>query len=75
MKITYWVAENISERNSVYNVRGKTRKAVIATLTHGDVVPEDYEKPRKVTIEYANAYDLVNQIMGSPTGTEEKPWE
>lgn len=61
MKLTYWISE--CECASVYNIRRETKKAVIAELfrLENDLVQDisDYSEPRKVTLEYDNAFDLL----------------
>ena len=64
MKLTYWVAP-IETDSPCYNIRQPTRKAVNAILA--EMTPEmraDYGKPRKVVVEYNNAFDLVDRALG-----------
>ncbi len=60
MKLTYWVSANTSELHGQYDIRRKTKKAVVAHVKRYCNV-ENYTAPRKVTVEYGNALDLLNQ--------------
>jgi len=62
MKLTYWVA-NCLEDSQAYNIRKPTRKAVLEEINCGDYAPGMYTKPHKVTVEYNNALDLLNQCL------------
>ena len=62
MKLTYWVANCIDD-SSVYNIRRSTKKAVLAEINSGIYAPGSYTKPHKVTVEYSNALDLLNQCL------------
>ena len=58
MKLTYWISESLDDRD-VYSIRERTKRAALAELatrggSHGPV--------RKVTIEYADAFDLVRKL-------------
>lgn len=53
-KLSYWVASSDSE-----TVRGTTRKAVKGQIEGR----EGLEKPHKVTVEFANAYDLATMAL------------
>lgn len=56
MKLTYWHAECLTDAN-VYDIRTRTRKEAKARLADRD--PKDYGPVKKVTIEYADAFDLM----------------
>ena len=57
MKLTYWYSQNIGDSNA-YSIRAKTKREVNEILQDCD--PEDYGPPLKVSIEYDNAFDLMN---------------
>jgi hypothetical protein len=63
MKLTYWIADCLNDA-PCYSVRAKTRREVKAELANREVRGGDYGKPRKVTVEYAGAFDLVLQCTG-----------
>lgn len=73
MKLTYWVAERLDD-SSAYSVRHETRKACIAELKairEANLSLPEYQRPafgglRKVTIEYASAFDLARQLLTDP---------
>lgn len=66
MRLTYWVAECLDD-SSAYNVREKTRKACAARVAeHHD--QGSYGAPKKVTVEYDNAFDLMDQCLGEGHG-------
>lgn len=64
MKLTYWVAPRLGDHRC-YSLRGKTKKSVVEQLgeytTAG--VDEGFGKPRKVTVEYDSAFDLLVQCL------------
>ena len=71
-KLTYWVADNEAD-SKVYSIRGKTRSNVIDKLAALGIGPrgnaaeptddygERFAKPRKITVDYDNPFDLVCQ--------------
>jgi hypothetical protein len=62
---TYWVADSIHAPSRVYSLRAKTRREVLELIdTYDPEEGDGYEKPRKVTIPYADTMDLVIQVAG-----------
>lgn len=67
MKLIYWVATQNADRPA-YHLRAKTKKAVQKMIdTQGD--PElpgisIYRPPKKVVVEYRDAFHLLNQCLG-----------
>lgn len=59
-KLTYWIADCLKDARC-YSMRAKTRKEVKAMLESGTWDKADYGKPRKVTVEYRDAFDLMSQ--------------
>ena len=59
MKLTYWVADYLID-SACYSIRAKTRREVIAEVAAA-YRPESYSKPRKVVVEYRDAFDLLEQ--------------
>ena len=59
MKLTYWYAECLNDSDA-YAIREKTKKAAKARLEQG-YRAEDYGPILKVTVEYADAFDLMDQ--------------
>jgi hypothetical protein len=77
MKLTYWIAENVSEENSskCYSLRGRTRKAVVAQLQSGDYDRRDFTKPRKIEVAFDDKYDMMFCSMGEGGGWwESRAW-
>ena len=60
--LTYWMAECLND-SSAFNIRRKTRREVAAEVATR-YNPGDYGKPKKVTVEYENALDLVTMCLG-----------
>ena len=62
MRLTYWVAmcRNDSDR---YSLRAKTKKEVEAMLSSGSYRPTDFDPPKKVTVEYTDGFDLLQQCL------------
>ncbi len=75
MKLVYWIAE--SYENSAYSIRGKRRRDVVDELIAQGFIPNsDSHGPiHKVTVEYDNAFDLLQQCLGEGgiwEGTEQE---
>jgi len=77
MKITYWYAECLDDSDA-YAVRAKTKKAALAEVKERDW--RRAENPNadpvfgpvvKVTTEYADAFDLVQMLLGESGGCDE----
>lgn len=65
MKLTYWIAECLNDA-SCYSLRRKTKKEILEYFKeNGDM---GFGAPRKVSIEYDNAFDLMRQCMEESTG-------
>ena len=69
MKVTYWYSRCPDDGN-VYSVRAKTRKEAKALVDAENAQSaefkggEHWEAPKKITIEYADAFDLIKQCTG-----------
>ena len=61
MRLTYWVA-TIKDDHPCYSVRSLTKKGCVQDCTSLPR-PGRYEKPKKVVVEYAGAFDLLTQIL------------
>jgi len=63
MKLTYWIAQDLSDDcpvEDITHIRASSRKAVKEQL---EGVEEMYDKPRKIEVEYANGFDLLDQAL------------
>jgi hypothetical protein len=60
MKLTYWVCENLYDRQS-YNIRATTRREALRLKA---MDPDGYGPVKKVTVEYDNGFELVNLCLG-----------
>ena len=62
--LTYWVAR-IKDDHSCYNIRAKTKKAVLADLDLHKIGNSlsHYDAPKKVSVYYENAFDLMLQCI------------
>jgi len=61
MKLTYWVATCLND-HPCYSIRKKTKKEVVAEIA-AHYNPADYSEPKKVTVEYDDAFDLMSQCI------------
>ena len=61
MKLTYWVAIQHDD-NKCYNLRAKTKKELLEKIK--EAYWNKYDKPKKVTIEYKDSFDLMRQCLG-----------
>lgn len=59
-RLVYWIADCLSDR-PCYSIRDKTRRGCSAQR-HARQDADDFGKPRKVVIEYRDAFDLMNQL-------------
>tara|TARA_R110002049_G_scaffold36683_1_gene116648 strand:+ start:274 stop:516 length:243 start_codon:yes stop_codon:yes gene_type:complete len=59
MKLTYWYAECLND-SDCYSIREKTKSAAIAEKA-SLYNPEGYGPVIKVTVEYDNAFDLMEK--------------
>ena len=64
MTLTYWVAQ-IRDDHPCYSIRAKTRKAVLSRMASIGHDPSNYLPPKKVSIEYADGFDLLRQCVSS----------
>lgn len=55
MKLTYWYCQHLAD-SDVYSIRTKTRREAVALRAE---IPADYSEPVKVSVEYDNAFDLM----------------
>ena len=62
-KLTYWVAMP-KDDSPVYAVRARTRREVQNRLTDSGYDPKEYKAPKKVAVEYDNAFHLLEQCLG-----------
>jgi hypothetical protein len=63
MTLVYWVAHCLTD-SPAYSIRAKTRKECYEKLHNGNVDLKNYSEPRKITVEYASGFDLVEQCLG-----------
>ena len=61
MKLVYWCAACLDDSRS-YNIRTTTRRE--ANQQRKEYGPERFGKPKKVIIEYRNAFDLITRVLG-----------
>jgi hypothetical protein len=67
MRLTYWIAVCLND-SEVYNIRKKTKREVVETLNQHYQGGVGYGKPRKVTVEYEDNFDLMEQCMAEGRG-------
>jgi hypothetical protein len=68
MRLTYWIAVCLDD-SEVYNIRAKTKKDVLRILKDsGNPDGVGFGKPRKVTVEYEDNFDLMEQCMSEGRG-------
>jgi len=65
--LTYWVCD-IKDDHSTYNIRTKTKKE--AVMKRAEFGEDSYREPRKVVIEYSDAFDLATWCLGEGRGGE-----
>lgn len=61
MKLTYWYAECLDD-NDCYSVRERTKKAAQTEKSTRDI--GRFGKVVKVTVEYADGFDLLTKCVG-----------
>jgi len=61
-KLTYWVAP-IKRDHACYNLRAKTRRQLKDQLASPAFDEADYGKPRKMVVEFQDAFDLLEQAL------------
>ncbi len=63
--LTYWIADNVSG-SANYSIRAATRRECEATRQKWGAV--GYGPPRKVSVQYRDALDLVDKCLGGDPG-------
>lgn len=64
MKLTYWTIPHTND-SAAYNIRAKTkREALDQAANHWNDHDYDPSRVTKVTVEYDNAFDLLQQCLG-----------
>jgi len=68
-KLTYWIAR-CNDDSDAYSIRTRTKKACEAEYQFRmkDRRGNAYDRPIKVTVEYSNAFDLMEQCMNESRG-------
>ena len=64
MKLTYWVADCWIDHR--YSIRRRTKKEVVLLIADSKS-RDKFNKPRKVIIEYTDAFDLMYQSASMVT--------
>lgn len=73
MTLTYWVAQCKND-SEAYNIRRKTKKEVVEAVA-ADWSPSSYTKPKKVTVVYKDAFELLCDCLGEGGIFEGNRWE
>lgn len=63
MTLTYWVADALKDSRA-YSIRCRTRRECRAVVAAQGEYAKGYDAPRKVTVTYKDAFDLVNRALG-----------
>lgn len=61
MKLIYWVATQDDDA-ACYNIRERTKREVLKRLAQINR-PGVYSKPKKVVVDYADGFDLMDQCL------------
>ena len=64
--LTYWICERLDD-STTYSIRAKTKKEAIQKR---DEAFGSYDEPRKVTIQYKDAFDLMYSCLSEYRGGE-----
>lgn len=64
-KLTVWIAEQNSD-SQCYNIVAKTRKSALEQIAERDWVR--FAQPKKVVIEYKDAFDLFEYLTSEAGG-------
>jgi ribosomal protein S18 len=64
-KLTVWIAEQYSD-SQCYNIVARTRKAALEQIAERDWVK--FEQPKKVEIDYKDAFDLFEYVTSEAGG-------
>jgi len=65
MKLTVWIAEQESD-SPCYNIVARTRKDALAQIEKHSF--RDYSAPKKVVIEYKDAFELFDLLTSEGGG-------
>lgn len=63
MKLTYWIAPDLDDSchvDELLHIRAPLRKECKALVEDSG---GNYDKPRKVVVEYANVFDLLDRAL------------
>jgi len=72
MKLIYWIAR-VRNDNPCYDIRTKTKVECLERMKdYGEGWENNYEMPKKVTVEYASAFDLMHDCL---YGEDRAWWE
>lgn len=64
MNLTYWICDCLDD-HKCYSIRTRTKREAVARREGGEYGSADrFDAPRKITITYADAFDLVTQALG-----------
>jgi hypothetical protein len=71
--LTYWKCKNLEDAEC-YSIRARTkREAAARRVEDGEEHARRFSHPYKVVIEYADAFDLADQLVGWEGGREPQP--
>jgi hypothetical protein len=65
MKLTVWIAPQDQDR-TCYNIVARTKQDALAQIAANQSTR--YEAPKKVVIEYRDAFDLFERVTGAGGG-------
>lgn len=63
MRLTYWVADALDDSRA-YSIRARTRTRCRELVLEQGQYAEGYGIPRKVVVEYKDAFQLVTLALG-----------
>lgn len=69
MKLTVWIATQSAD-SQCYNVVARTKKAALEQIANS-YRPSEYSAPKKIVIEYKDAFDLFEYVTGEAGGRHE----
>ena len=69
MKLEYWVAQHKTDSRA-YNLRAKSLSA--CKHLREEMGSDNYGRPTKVTVTYADAFNLLDQCLGEGGGIWEE---
>ncbi len=73
MRLTYWVAQ-IKGDSHCYSFRRRTKRAIVNDLASEWAHAPDYDKPRKVTVDYTDGFDLMVKCLQEGGADWEDNW-